>query len=249
MALDQDYCILLCTFRGATYALPPLIRPTLDPIPILNKVSAVFHERNKPAVFRAIPANMLSYFPKDKYKITPEREIWDYLYRTKDLIELRGRKYQQKRNHINRFRQDYQFSYNSLTPEDVQGCIELYHQWAADKKNSPEIEEERLALKEALENFSALALKGGVIRVEGKIQAFAIGSRLNKNTALIHFEKANPEFSGIYAAINQFFVKNEWPNTKYINREDDMGIPGLRQSKKRYHPLCMIEKYLVVEDS
>ncbi len=249
MALNQDYCILLCTFRGATYCLPPLIRHGLDPAPILSKVSAVFHQMNKPVVFRAIPASMLSYFPKDKYKIIPEREIWDYLYYTKDLIELRGRKYQQKRNHINRFRQYYRFSYNSFSPEDIPGCIEIYQQWAADKNTTPEIEEERLALKEALENFSALSLKGGVIRVEGKVQAFAIGSRLNKDTALIHFEKANPEFSGIYAAINQFFVKKEWPDTKYINREDDMGIPGLRQSKKRYHPLRMIEKYLVVEGS
>lgn len=176
-----------------------------------------------------------------------DRQLWDYLYYTKDLIELRGRKYQQKRNHINRFRQFYHFSYHSFSPEDAPGCLDVFNQWAADKDGGPDIEEEKSALREALRNFTLLPLKGGVLKVEGRIQAFAFGTQLNKDTALIHFEKANSAFSGIYAALNQFFVANEWPETRYINREDDMGLPGLRQAKKRYHPLRMIEKYLIVE--
>ena len=109
------------------------------------------------------------------------------------------------------------------------------------------MEEERLALKEAFAHFPLLNLKGGVLEVYGEIQAFAIGSRLNKDTAIVHFEKANAEFSGIYAVINQLFIAREWADTKYVNREDDMGLPGLRQAKKRYHPFRMVEKYTVVE--
>lgn len=104
-----------------------------------------------------------------------------------------------------------------------------------------------MALDEGLDNFSRLQLKGGVLEVEGEIQAFAIGSRLNADTALVHFEKANPAFSGIYSVINQQFIANEWADTRFINREDDMGLPGLRQAKERYHPLRMIEKFIVVE--
>ena len=100
---------------------------------------------------------------------------------------------------------------------------------------------------EAFRNYTQLPLKGGVLKIDGRIQAFAIGTQLNRDTGLIHFEKANPAFTGIYAAINQLFVANEWSTTRFINREDDMGLPGLRQAKKRYHPFRMIEKYTVVE--
>ena len=188
---------------------------------------------------------MLSLFPTNQYRIIPDRTYWDYLYRTNDLIELRGRKYQQKRNHINRFQQFYPYAYHSLTPEHFEACLRLFEHWAADKAGQPEVEEERLALKEAFTHFSLLNLKGGVLEVYGEIQAFAIGSRLNKDTAIVHFEKANAEFSGIYAVINQLFVAQEWADTKYINREEDMGIEGLRKSKKSYLPAFMVNKYLV----
>jgi hypothetical protein len=162
------------------------------------------------------------------------------------LIELSGRKYQQKRNHINRFRQFYDFAYYTMTPEHFPACLRLFQQWATDKNDSTEVEAERLALQEALDHYTLLNLTGGVLEAGGAVQAFAIGSRLNRDTALIHFEKANPEFSGIYSVINQLFIAEEWADTKYINREDDMGLPGLRQAKNRYHPLRLIEKYIVV---
>lgn len=247
--IDQtaDYAVLLCTYHEATYCLAPLIKPGVDPTPVLQRIHAYFHRQNQAAVFRAVPRELLSLFPTDRYRIIPDRTYWDYLYRTKDLIELRGRKYQQKRNHINRFQQLYPFAYHSLTPEHFPACLRLFEHWAAGKTGQPEVEEERLALKEAFEHFSLLNLKGGVLAVYGEIQAFAIGSRLNRDTAVVHFEKANAEFSGIYAVINQLFIAREWADTKYINREDDMGLPGLRQAKRRYHPFRMVEKYTVVE--
>ncbi|NLW55517.1 MAG: DUF2156 domain-containing protein [Firmicutes bacterium] len=249
IALDPDYAVLICRYRGSTYSLTPLFSKRIDPTALIQKISAFLRQNNQPVIFRGIPSALLPYFPKDKYRIIPDRQIWDYLYLTKDLIELRGRKYQQKRNQINRFRQTFPFSYHSLSPDDAQGCLDVFNHWAADKGGGPEIEEERRALMEALQNFTLLPLKGGVLKVDGRVQAFAIGTQLNKDTALIHFEKANPAFSGIYAVINQLFVANEWSTTRYINREDDMGLPGLRQAKKRYHPFRMIEKYTIVEAS
>jgi hypothetical protein len=198
-------------------------------------------------VFRGVPQDMLPLFPPNQFQSIPDRRFWDYIYRTKDLIELPGRKYQQKRNHINRFRQYYPFAYHSLTPVHFPACRRLFEAWAAEKDAGPELEAERLALNEGLANYTRLQLKGGVLEVGGEIQAFAIGSRLNKDTVLVHFEKANPAFSGIYSVINQQFIAHEWADTRLINREDDMGLPGLRQAKERYHPLRMIEKYTVVE--
>lgn len=247
--IDQtgDYTVFLCTYQESTYCLPPLLKPGVEPEALLQEIGDYFHQQKKPAVFRAVPRGMLPLFPPDRYRIIPDRTYWDYLYRTRDLIELPGRKYQQKRNHINRFRQSYRFAYHSLQPEHFPACRRLFAAWAAEKGDHPEVEAERLALNEGLDNFSRLKLKGGVLEVEGEIQAFAIGSRLNADTAQVHFEKANPAFSGIYAVINQQFIANEWADTQYINREDDMGLPGLRQAKERYHPLRMIEKYIVIE--
>ncbi|NLY92144.1 MAG: DUF2156 domain-containing protein [Firmicutes bacterium] len=247
IAQTADYTVFLCTYQGSTYCLPPLLKPGLKPDALLQQISDYFHQQNKPAVFRAVPRGMLPLFSPDRYRIIPDRKVWDYLYRTKDLIELPGRKYQQKRNHINRFRQYYCFSYHSLQPEHFPACRRLFAEWAEEKGDHPEVEAERMALDEGLDNFSRLQLKGGVLEVEGEIQAFAIGSRLNADTALVHFEKANPAFSGIYSVINQQFIANEWADTRFINREDDMGLPGLRQAKERYHPLRMIEKFIVVE--
>lgn len=183
-----------------------------------------------------------------RYILAPDRKNWDYIYLTKDLIELKGRKYQQKRNHINKFKQVYDYSYGPLTQEYIDDCIRTFEAWAADKGESPSVHEERLALMEALQNLDVLPLTGGVLKVNGRVEAFSLGSLLNRETALIHFEKANQELSGIYSVINQHFVEKAWFMTKYINREDDMGVPGLREAKKRYHPARMIEKFVITEE-
>ena len=102
---------------------------------------------------------------------------------------------------------------------------------------------EKTALENALTHFDALELKGGVILVEGKVVAFSIGERLNEDTALIHFEKADTDYRGAYPIINQEFVKHAWSDVTYINREDDMGIEGLRKAKLSYQPDMMVEMY------
>lgn len=202
-------------------------------------------------MIKAAPTGLCRKIAKlrpDRYQIVPDRKNWDYLYRTRDLIELRGRKYQQKRNHINRFKQLYRYTFEPLRPQHLTGCLEVFHRWAEGKEPVETVVEERLALEEALKHMEHLSLKGAVILIDGKVEAFSIGSLLNRETALIHFEKANQDFSGIYSVINQHFAEETWAETKYINREDDMGIPGLRQAKERYHPTRMVEKYIVMED-
>ena len=103
--------------------------------------------------------------------------------------------------------------------------------------------EEIQAVAEAIKNFYALELKGGVIRVHGKVRAFALGELLNPDRAVVHIEKANTDYAGAFNMINWLFTQHAWSGVTYINREEDMGIPGLRKAKLSYNPIKMVKKY------
>jgi hypothetical protein len=104
---------------------------------------------------------------------------------------------------------------------------------------------EERAIYEALHNMDNLDFKGGVIHINGKVEAFALGEQLNPQTAVIHIEKANPAFDGLYQLINQEFCAHEWKDIPYINREQDLGEEGLRKAKLSYHPHHLVNKYIV----
>lgn len=260
--------MLLCSYRGDTYYLPPLGATEKDLFGLIPKLAGESQKSGLPFKIKAAPHSLARLFAeKNDFSIKPDRDNWDYLYQTKDLIELRGRKYQQKRNHINKFQESYDYSFEILRPEHIDGCLELFQSWTKEREDQPlndtppkngpscakqepefdSVMEERLALQEALENLESLSLKGAVLTINGRIEAFTLGSLLNQETALIHFEKANREYTGIYSLVNQHFAERAWAKTKYINREDDLGLPGLREAKRRYHPFRMIEKYTIVE--
>lgn len=101
------------------------------------------------------------------------------------------------------------------------------------------------AIEEALKNFIALEMQGGVILIEGEVEAFTLGELLNKDTAVVHIEKANPEIRGLYALINQQFCEQAWGKVPFINREQDLGEPGLRTAKLSYNPIRLVEKYRI----
>lgn len=102
-----------------------------------------------------------------------------------------------------------------------------------------------MVVKEAFSHYEALGVKGGAILIDGKVGAFSLGEKLNKDTFVVHIEKANPRIPGLYAAINQEFARNEGAAFSYINREQDLGDEGLRIAKQSYHPSFMIRKYKV----
>ena len=172
-----------------------------------------------------------------------EKNTSDYLYAAKDLIELAGRKYHSKRNHLNKFLRQYNWEYQKMTPELVGECLNLATPWF-DVRN-PEPCSENEAMVNVLKNFEFLGVTGGVIKIDGVIQGITVGERLNRNTAVIHIEKANTEFDGAYAAINHEFTAREWAEMEFINREEDMGIEGLRKAKRSYYPVRMVEKFTV----
>jgi len=171
---------------------------------------------------------------------------FDYVYRTGDLIQLRGKKYDGKRNRIRKFEKSHPFRYLRLTSGLMNGCRGLFEDWFKGKSNGdPAIHAEKEAILEALAGFEVLGLKGGAVEIDGKIVAFSVGEELTPDTAVIHIEIADPELPGLAQLINREFVRNEWSSFEFVNREQDVGIPGLRRAKVSYYPHHLVKKYTV----
>lgn len=193
---------------------------------------------------------------KDKFEYTKDRDLFDYIYDAESLRTLIGRKNKKKRNHINSFLNCYEnrYKYKLLNQEDFKECFELVNRWEESKEKSQinmdnEFNEEVCSIKEIFENYDKLndKVKVAGIYIDNKLEAFTIGEKINEDTALIHIEKANSNIRGLYQYINQQFLLNEFPNIKYVNREEDLGLEGLREAKVSYHQCEFVEKYNIKE--
>lgn len=176
-----------------------------------------------------------------------DRNSADYIYNSADLINLSGRKYHGKRNHLAQFDRSYSWSYEDLTSENVGDFQEVAREWCKANGGCEQAgsQMEGCALRKAFDHFEALELGGGLIRVDGKAVAFTVGEEINPQTYLLHFEKALDGYNGLYAAINHEFAARHLSGYQYVNREEDMGLEGLRKAKLSYHPALLLEKYLV----
>jgi hypothetical protein len=173
----------------------------------------------------------------------PERKYFDYVYLATDLAELTGKRFATIRHQLNQFQRNCSPLIEPINKDniaDVQDFLDLWCDWK-DCDSDPMLANEREAVLFALSHYIELQLSGLAIRVEGKIGAMALFEGLNKDTALVHFEKGLPECKGIYRAINAETAKFLSKDYAYINRESDMGIEGIREAKMRYHPAHMVE--------
>lgn len=182
-----------------------------------------------------------------QFTFTADRDYADYIYLRSDLATLKGKKFQSKRNHINKFRNTYpDYEYLPITPERISECLELEAKWC--KANDCEQQEgtgnERRALIYALEHFEELGLTGGLLRAGGEIVAFTFGMPINKETFGVSVEKADTNVDGAYAMINYEFANHIPEQYIYMNREEDLGIEGLRKAKLSYQPVTILEKYM-----
>lgn len=179
----------------------------------------------------------------DKFHFEADRDYADYLYLRTDLATLAGKKFQAKRNHLNKFRRTYtNYEYVPLTSNRIQECLDLEAEWC--KVNNCDQHEgtgnERRALIYALHNFDALGLTGGILHVDGKIVAFTFGMPINQDTFGVHVEKADTTIDGAYTMINYEFANHIPEQYTYINREEDLGIEGLRKAKLSYQPVIVL---------
>lgn len=184
-------------------------------------------------------------FPNE-YTVTTDEADYDYIYLAEKLRTLTGKKYHGKRNHLNRFYEN-NWSYSKLTEKDFDDCI----LFAAESYNDNDMYDdesavgEQYAINTFFNNFDVLGLKGGVIRIDGKVAGFTVGSRINSDTLDVHIEKALPNINGAYTAVMNEFAKAESNDFTYINREEDLGIEGLRKSKLSYNPEFRLVKNVV----
>lgn len=179
------------------------------------------------------------------FKFTYREDRSDYIYSIPELIELKGKKYHKKKTHLNRFVERYDFKYESLCQDNLEELIITYQEWFGKISDtaSEGLKNEYIGIIESLKKFPSLDFKGGIIRVEDKIIAFSFGEPLNDETIVIHIEKADIEYQGAYQAINREFLANEWSNYTLVNREEDLGIEGLRKAKQSYQPLYLQKKF------
>lgn len=208
--------------------------------------------RGRPLILFGASAQAAAFVQQQfpgRFSVTADRDDFDYIYRLEDLRTLAGRKYHQKRNHLKKF-QAYPFTYAPLTEADYEDCIRLSAECYLQKNGIAEYtgQVEQLAIHTFFMHFRALGLMGGTLRVDGKLVAFTVGERINSNTLCVHIEKGDIAYEGVYPAINYYFVNHvEDPAIAFVNREEDMGLPGLRKSKLSYHPVMLLEKYQLVQ--
>jgi hypothetical protein len=194
-------------------------------------------------------AHLEQAFPEG-FRFIPERDYFDYIYLREDLISLSGKKYQAKRNHINKFTRQYRHTYLPITAEVVPECLALECKWYKANRTEADAEElshERRSLTYALEHAIELGLMGGAICVDGQIAAFSFGAPINSNTFGVHVEKADITYDGIYSMMNHAFATHIPEQYLYVNREEDLGLPGLRQAKQSYQPLLLLEKNTAIK--
>lgn len=196
-----------------------------------------------------VPKAMIADLPlPPEATVVEDRDNGDYVYLREELATLAGRNYTKKRNHINQCLAAYPCKYEIITPETVAECLAMQERWctARDCQDEAGLCGEYLAIDETLRHYREFGLTGGAIRIEGTIEAFTIGEALNPTTAVCHFEKAMPRFQGLGQVINQWFAQNSLSVFTYVNREQDLGLPGLRRAKESYFPDHLVEKVRII---
>jgi hypothetical protein len=192
---------------------------------------------------------ILNNYPK--LECVPQRDFFDYVYLSSDLAELDGSKYSKIRNRLNKFKRQYDYETELISDDNVKDVKEFLKRWCIwkDCESDPLLEHEKNAVMFSMDNFFELGLNGIVIRINNKIEAMSAFEKMNSNIAVIHYEKASPDYEEIYKAINNELAKNLSKNFVYINRESDMGINGLRKAKLSYKPHHMVELFDITKEN
>lgn len=181
-----------------------------------------------------------------QFDFTPDRDAADYVYLSERLITLSGKKLHSKRNFVNRFRKDYEgrWAFEPIGPDNLCEVFEYENRWQRDNRTSEgDLEAEKQVIKKLLSNMDYLEAVGGLLRLDGRIIGFSLGTAINEEVFDVQIEKAEWEIPGAYQVLNNEFAKTFCAGYKYINREDDMGLEGLRKAKLSYYPDKIIMKY------
>ena len=224
------------------------------PVGLWNAVdwqSRLRFNANIRSVFTRVPETLTNLWRErlpQQIRIEEERGSWDYIYRVTDLIELKGKRYHKKKNLFNQFNRKYNFSYQSFGADMVEQAMAMQTDWCTwrDCESSDILSSENRAIFKILKEWQQLVgLFGGALMVDGSMVAYTVAEALTGDMLLIHFEKGDTQYKGIYQAINQMFLANSAAAYTFVNREQDLGDEGLRKAKLSYHPEDFLRKFRI----
>lgn len=231
---------------GAEMAfLQPLVVD--DPLGAVRACHAYLREQGAIPAIHRVGEDFLAraYWAAAGITKQENRDDFDYVYDVPALIELAGPKFHDKKNLLHQFQRKFAYQYRTLTSALVEECLTFQHHWCEDRECDKHegLFRENCAVHRMLSRFAALQLLGGIIEVDGQVVAMELGERLNDDTLVIHVEKAKGSLPGVYQAINREFLAHEGAGFRFVNREQDLGLPGLRKAKESYNPVRLVRKY------
>ena len=247
----NDTIVVQKTFGDELFHFCPLSADKEKIVETIKILIAQAIEENKNLKFTEINDTQRDFILKacpTCFNVKENRDGADYIYSVKDLIDLPGRAYSSKRNHINKFLRTYtDYEFKELGDKEIPDCLNYIQTWAQNHYNNEDVhfQGEYQGTLLALKHFNELDVKGLGLYVDGKMEGFTIGEELNPNTALIHIEKASSHIDGAYTILNREFLARCWNNYQFVNREEDMGMPGLRKAKESYHPVKLEMTYIL----
>ena len=216
---------------------------------VFDQVIKLAQKQDSDYPFGVIDLETKKWLEKTYQKLVFEehQKYFDYVYLSSDLADLSGSNYSKIRNRLNKFKRNYSYSTEKISSENMEDVRKFLDRWCLwkDCESDPLLENERKAIMYSMSHFFDLGLSGLVIRLDDNIEALAVYEEMSPDTAIIHYEKASPDYDGIYKAINQETAKKLQNDYKFINRESDMGLPGLRKAKMSYRPNHMVEVFHV----
>jgi hypothetical protein len=239
-------------FDGNYHFMQPLGYNKEDLGEIIETLKAYREENHMKYLFKDLEENFIEEFnvllnEKNEFYIQEDRDNFDYLYEAKKLMTFSGKKLHSKKNHYNSFTKTYNYEVVEITDErvinDVIGAAQKWYE-ETDEKDI-KLYYELLAIKNIVNNMDLLKLNGVAVYVDGKVAAFSIGESLSEKLAVIHIEKGDKNINGIYSFIAKTLVDKCFNDSEIINREQDMGIAGLRKSKMSYYPLKLEKKFIL----
>lgn len=214
----------------------------------LHFVTEYMYNHYGHAAISRVGQSFVQQYASPHYHIEEDMDNSDYVYLAQELIQLSGNRFHKKKNLFNQFIKKYDVKYKEVDAALVPQLLELQASWCELKQcaNDESLLDEDHAIYQALKFMDTLNFRGAALMIQGRVAAFSFGEMLNPDTAVIHIEKGDPSFTGVYAAMNKLFCENAWSNVTYVNREQDLGIEGLRKAKLSYNPHHLVTKYTLI---
>lgn len=251
-AIVED-CLII-RFKPKSHSHPVYLFPVgADPervVAAAHRLKAEVVHEDYPLIFMGVTPDIhrcIEEHCSAEYYFIEDEAYCDYIYERESLATLSGKKLQAKRNHINKFLSLYpDYTYDPVKDSDAEECLMLAHLWLDNRGDQDGRELEVEMVERAFRHRQELGLSGGVLRVRGRVVAFCLGSPINADTFGVHIEKADAMVEGAFTMINREFARSIPDTFRYINREEDLGLPGLRQAKLSYRPAILLPKQTAI---